>query len=532
MSTQPVKTKRMNTKSISIKIRSVKEYRIQALLLCAIVVTAALLSQRIYARLDMTQQHTYSLSAYTRSLLNSLEGTVTITWFRSYNIDGYLPSLQYVEDILAEYERTADGRCLVIYKDTDKLSPSQLNQLGIVARQVERNSNNTQVLQNLYSGLLCEYRGESRVIPFLSDIYTLEADIARFITEMNQDAQGRPLDRSIYVALPEGGTENGVAGEYKYVLPWLEYAGFIPITLTTPYPELHPEIPLLVIGSSYFDDDMLTAVDAFVNRHGSAAFFVSANTVAIGGNWEATPKKADGLLELLARAGFAVQTNLVMDQMNFRITVPAVNSTQYEHINYPFWVQVFRQEEEAAPPLLPAGKSVLFFWPSELVCTAARGKTPAPLLASSNRAALQQPPYNTDPHGTQLADAANGEHAAYPLVALSERGVNAASGISGADNARLLVVADEYCVSSAVEYTHSDANLDFMVNAAYWIARQDALLQLKNKQPAVLPFRFIESDTAFNRIIAVVRILNLVLVPLLIIAAGAALYIIRRRKLT
>ena len=91
MSTQPVKTKRMNTKSISIKIRSVKEYRIQALLLCAIVVTAALLSQRIYARLDMTQQHTYSLSAYTRSLLNSLEGTVTITWFRSYNIDGYLP---------------------------------------------------------------------------------------------------------------------------------------------------------------------------------------------------------------------------------------------------------------------------------------------------------------------------------------------------------------------------------------------------------------------------------------------------------
>ena len=99
----------------------------------------------------MTRQHTYSLSAYTRSILNSLEGTVTITWFRSYNIDGFLPSLQYVEDILAEYQRTADGRCLVLYKDTEELSPQQLNQLGIVARQIERNSNNTQVLQNLYS---------------------------------------------------------------------------------------------------------------------------------------------------------------------------------------------------------------------------------------------------------------------------------------------------------------------------------------------------------------------------------------------
>jgi len=104
------------------------------------------------------------------------------------------------------------------------------------------------------------------------------------------------------------------------------------------------------------------------------------------------------------------------------------------------------------------------------------------------------------------------------------------SGISGADSARLLVVADEYCVSSAVEYTNSDANLDFMVNTVYWIARQDALLQLKNKQPTVLPFRYFESDTAFNRIIAAARIFNLVLVPMLIIGAGAALYILRRRN--
>ena len=507
-------------------IRSVKEYRIQAILLGAIVLTAALLSQRLYVRFDMTKQQTYSLSAYTRSILNTLESTVTITWFRSYNIDGFLPSLQYVEDILAEYQRSADGRCLIVYKDTESLSPQQLTQLGIVARQIERNSNNTQVLQNLYSGLLCEYRGESRVIPFLSDIYTLESDIARFITEMNQDAQGRRLDRSVYVALPESGADGG----YKYVLPWLEYAGFVPITLTKPYPELHPEIPLLVIGSAYFDSDMLTAVDTFINRHGSAVFFVSANIVDIGGNWEARPKQDDGLIELLARSGFAIQTDLVMDPMNFRIVLPAAGGGTYEHINYPFWIQVFRQEEEAIPPLMSAGKPVQFFWPSELVCTAARGKTPIPLLVSGNRSALQQPPYNTDPHGAQLAAAAHGEHGAYPLAACSERGVNAMSGIGSADNARLLVVADEYCVSSAVEYTNSDANLDFMVNTVYWIARQDALLQLKNKQPSVLPFRYFESDAAFNRIIAAVRIINLVLIPLLIIGTGAALYILRRRK--
>ena len=93
-----------------------------------------------------------------------------------------------------------------------------------------------------------------------------------------------------------------------------------------------------------------------------------------------------------------------------------------------------------------------------------------------------------------------------------------------------MVIADEYCVSTAVEYTNSDANLDFMVNAVHWIARQDALLHLKNKQPAVLPFKYFESDAAFNRIIIFSRILNLIIIPVLIIAAGTAAYNLRRIK--
>ena len=495
-------------------IRGPKEYRVQAALFFAIVLVSVLISLRIYVRYDLTRQHTYSLSAYTQSMLNGLEETFAITWFRSYNIDGYLPALQYLEDILNEYQRAAAGRCLVIYKDTAGFSAQQLQQIGIAGRQIEKNGADTQIVQTLYSGLLCEYRGERRVIPFLSDIYTIEADIVRFIAEMNQDAQGRRTDRSVYVALPDGSTE----GTYKYVLPWLEYAGFVPVLLTKPYPELQPEIPLLVIGSAYFDTEMLTAVDAFIGRRGSAVFFVSANTVDVAGTWQAEPKTNDALIELLARFGFAVQPNLVLDPLNFRMALPAADRTGYEYINYPFWPHVFQQTAQIIPPLVSAGKTVQFFWPSELVCTAARGKTPLPLLASSPRSAVQQPPYHTDPHGSQLASAASADHEAFPLAAFS------------ADDARLLVVADEYCVSTAVEYTQSDANLDFMVNTVYWIAHRDALLQLKNKQPAVLPFKYFESDEFFKGIITVVRILNLVIVPLLIIAAGIAVYIIRRRE--
>lgn len=503
-----------------------KEYRLQAALLSCIILVAALISLRLYVRVDMTRQRTYSLSTYTLSVLQGLDGTVTITWFRSHNLDGYIPSLQYVADILTEYERAAQGKCQVIYNDTATISAERLYQLGIIARQIERVQADSRTVQNLYSGLLCEYRGESRIIPFLSDIYTLEADIARFIVEMNQDAQGRRADRSVYVALPEGGAE----AEYKYVLPWLEYAGFIPIILKKPYPELKPELPLLVIGSSYSDTDMLTRVDTFVNRSGSAVFFVSAHTVDVKKTWYAAPKQNDGLIELLARLGFAIQPNMVMDALNFRLRLPTQDGSTYTYRNYPLWPQVFIQEASSIAPLISAGKPIQFFWPSEIVCTEEHGKLPVPLLVSGTKAALQHPPYNTDPYETPFAQVPEEEKGTYPLAAASERSCNAVSGIQSTDTARLIVVADEYCVSSAVEYTNSDANMDFMVNALYWITRQDALLQLKNKESAVLPFRYFESDAAFNRIITISRIFNLIFMPLGIIACGITFTALRRRK--
>ena len=67
-----------------------KEAYVQAALLSGIIIMLALVSQRIYVRLDTTQAQTYSLSSYTKALLDNLDSTVTITWCRSYAVDSYL----------------------------------------------------------------------------------------------------------------------------------------------------------------------------------------------------------------------------------------------------------------------------------------------------------------------------------------------------------------------------------------------------------------------------------------------------------
>ena len=465
-----------------------------------------------------------------------LDNTLTITWFKSYNADGYIPALQYVESFLHEYEISAPERCIVLQKNTDALSEQSLTKLGFAARQIEQTRKNTRVLHTVYSGLLCEYRGKSRVIPFLADIYTLEADIARFIVEMDQDARSRSDERLLYVALPPADAA-GETGEspYRYVLPWIEYAGFIPIVLPPSFTELKPEIPLLVIGSDYFDEPMLTALDVFLQKNGSAAFFISANAVNIHGNWAAQPKPRNGLHTILRRFGFDLQQNLLMDPVNFRLTLPSSDKSRYTHINYPFWPLILPQNayrsatsetvgvpkiaEQAAekhPAYIPFGKHIQLFWPSSLTLFAERGRTVFPVLVSSPKTAVQLPPYTTDPYEKQGGGTAQG---AYCI----------AGACIGAGKGRLFTAADEYCLSTAIEYTNSDANLDFMVNVLHWIAGQDALLQVKQKQPAIAPFRFFENGAAFSRLVFFARFVSLVCIPLLVAAGGIAARIYKKK---
>ncbi|MGP1577123.1 MAG: GldG family protein [Treponema sp.] len=517
----------------------IKEHSIQLLLFCGILCFTVLLSQRIYLRIDATQQKTYTLSAYTKAILDKADNTVTITWFKSYNADGYIPALQYVESFLHEYEIYAPNRCIVLQKDTATLSEQSLAKLGFAARQIEQTHKNTRMLHTIYSGLLCEYRGKSRVIPFMADIYTLESDIARFIIEMDQDARNRSDERLLYVAMPPAGSNNQIReSPYRYVLPWIEYAGFIPVVLPPSFTELKPEIPLLVIGSDYFDAPMLTALDVFLQKNGSAAFFVSANTVNVHGNWEAQPKPDNGLDTILRRFGFELQHNLLMDPVNFLLTLPSSDNSRYTHINYPFWPQILHNAtaetayETAGipkasirtaaqfPTLIPFGKHIQLFWPSSLSLSADRGRTVFPVLVSSPKTAVQLPPYNTNPYETRSsASAASTPYNAYCI---------AGAGI-GVGKGRIFTAADEYCLSTAIEYTNSDANLDFMVNVLHWIAGQDALLQVKQKQPGIAPFRYFEDEATFSRLVFFARMVTLVFIPMLAVIGGITAHIYKKK---
>lgn len=491
------------------------EYRIQFILFILILILISVCSSKLYFRIDTTKQKAYSLSGYTYEMLDNLTGTVTLTWFRSDRLESFFPSLKYLADVIYEYQNYSGAQFIFNKKNISELSEEAIKKIGIIPRQIKSQSTSAETLYTIYSGLMIEYNGETRVIPFVDDIDILEYDIARFVFEMQNTSGETGSVKKISVIVPP----NSLESDYRYILPWLEYAGITAEILTLPIENIPEGNPLLVIGSDYIDFSTAAAIDVFLQKHGRAVFFVSGNTIDVTGNWKAVPKVKDFLLDVLAHNGFYINSDLVLDSSNFRITMNSLDNTGVKVINYPFWIQLryegIAKNNPVFSGIFTGYKYLQTFWPSSLSFDETKKITPLAFTTLNSFKMIEK--YDTEPFNNQFALFSTAEKK--PEAIIVERAMPAP----------VIVVSDEYMVSTAIDYTGSSVNLDFMINCIEHLFGLDELLVLKNKQHSALPFKTFSEQDEFNFIIKSARIISLILLPLIILSSGIYSFI-RGRK--
>lgn len=491
-----------------------KEYRLQFFLFVTALTFTALISLKLYFRIDATKEKTYTLSAHTRELLDGLDGMVQVTWFKSGNVYSFFPSLRYLSDMLTEYALHSDGKLLVSEKSTESLSEEAVNRLGLVPRQIETQDKSAAALYTVYSGLMIEYKGQTRLIPFIDDIDILEYDVARFISDIEAAVQGNVFERNIAVLAPPGSLET----DYAYVYAWLEYAGFQVHILQTPLDDISAEIPLLVIGSDYIDFSSAAAIDVFLKKEGMAVFFVSGNKIDTKQKWTAAPKTKDFLLDMLAGCGFYIQSNLILDPVNFRLVMSAVDNTGAKTVNYPFWIRILQSGVEKTNPVFAAYSPLQMFWPSSITADTGKNKTVKTLAVTSPDSAVMVESYDTDPFGNQMKLFEASEKASETVIAGYEK------------PSRVIVISDEYMISRLIDYTGSFYNLDFLINCIEYICGKDNLVLLKNKKHTALPFKRFDDNAEFNAVVFMARLISFVFLPALIVSLGAFMFVAQRRK--
>ena len=146
-------------------------------LIIFIILVFAALSFFFHFRCDLSRGKLYTLSAYSRERVSMLDSEMVITWYRSQELAHMTPAVRYIEDFIEEYRLASRGMIsFTIRNPASSESIASIESLGIVPRQSG--------MKSVYSGLLVEYRGASRVIPFLLDTKTLEYDLTRLILEL------------------------------------------------------------------------------------------------------------------------------------------------------------------------------------------------------------------------------------------------------------------------------------------------------------------------------------------------------------
>ena len=485
-----------------------------ALLVYALLFVGFILSSIFYIRLDLTHDHLFTLSAYTKEVISNLDSEVKISWYRSSTLKQLTPAVRHIEDLLKEYHEASKDKVTYSIINPDIPANSDAAEaLGFSPRQISLSDNDSNAVKDVYSGLLIEHARKHRIIPFLSDQETLEYDLTRLIIELKDSSTGISTEPNSVIILYGMKDSQDL---YPYVEPWIAYAGYTIDKPALPVAKLDPSEPLLVIGSESFDQTTISSIDTFLASGGNAVFFVSGNTINVSGDWQAKPKNQDSLLSTLSLYGISIEPDLLLDVNNFRITMPSIDNSKYEYINYPFWIIANAQNEREK--IISGSSQLQFFWPSYIYLDTKTDNTLTDIVSSSAGSLIMEKPYNTDPFGKQLS-----------LFSESKKNAPEHLVVTSTKKGRIAVIADEYFLSKMIEYTGSDTNLNFVVNCVEWISGKDKLLSLKrvNTTTAVIT----ESDTALiSDYFAQGRIVNLALIPGCIIILSVFSYFYRKRK--
>jgi ABC-type uncharacterized transport system involved in gliding motility auxiliary subunit len=294
------------------------------------------------ARLDLTQEHAFTLSPGTRAILQKLETPVTIRFYCTQG-DSPPPETVYlktyakrVEDLLAEYKQAAKGKLVVELKDPEPDSDAEDSaKLDGVEGQTLRNG------EPFYLGLAVSVLDEKQALPFLDPgrERLLEYDLSRAISRVANPE--KPVI-GIMTPLPVFGAPSnpmmmqmGQQGQQ----PWAFVTELQNDFQVKPVPmdaaKIDDDIKvLMVVHPREVSDKAQYAIDQFVLRGGKLVAFLDPVSISDSrqenpmlGN---VPNTGSSLDKLLKAWGLAFDITKVVADMNFKVQLGGRNNQPQE----------------------------------------------------------------------------------------------------------------------------------------------------------------------------------------------------------
>ena len=531
------------------------------------VVVINMLSQQKFARIDLTQNRIFSISQVSKNKLRSLDDILTIELYFSDNLPQNLKRVQNdIRDLMDEF-RIAGGRNVkIVWKNplrsqTDRHDAIAMNIPPIRVQSIERDR--TQMVDG-YMGIAVRFAGRTESIPLVQATDNFEYEIIQRVFRLT--AQTLPTvgivktDSLIHIDsswaqfyaidIPEDRTRRRFRPIFQalssfYDVRYIDFAH---------ESEIDPAIKTIIVpgedaANYFFKAHAVAAIDQFLMRGGNVIILAQRFAIDLQNQREAGINLSSSFLyKMLEAWGVNVESEMMIDASAGQIAVPQRTGATIRNIpiDYPMFVLVNENGFNRNIAPLASMQQVIFPWATPVfVSENIDPETIADTLIMSS-------PFSTTIDVDRFGIAPNQnwefffEHAQrnnrlrqQPLAIRLSGKINsifndttlqrpAGEILLSTRNGSAIIIGN---AEFATQEFGTPQNISLLLNLTDWLTLDENLIGIRSRN---MVDRSLRHKTLFgdeeNRYIEFVKILNLTLMPIILIALGLLLFIKRKQS--
>lgn len=479
------------------------------LLIAAILVVLNLISDKLFYRLDLTEDHSYTLSQATRDILKNLQEPVTVTAYFSKDLP---PSVgqtrEDFKDMLIEYANKAKGMLAYdfVNPNEDEKIEQEALQNGIQPVMINVRDKDQMKQQKAYLGAVVSMGDRKEVIPFVQPGGAMEYALSSAIKKISVLVKPK-----VGILQGYGMPSMNELAQVRQNLSVLYDVQPLTLTDSTEIPTDIKTIALIRPADS-LPDFVFSELDRFLGRGGN--MLVAINRVK--GDFQTAYGSAvsTGVESWLLAKGIRVQDAFVVDASCGSVTVQQQQGffRFQTNISFPYLPVISNFADHPATTGLEA---VILEFASPVEYTGDSTKVFTPLAFTSEQSGVQNPPiyFDIEKQWTESDFPDKG------LVVMAEVSGNLVGNVP----AKMIVVGDgDFPVGSGQQQVAPD-NVNLLVNSIDYLSDDTGLIELRNRGVTARPIKQLSDSKK-----TMLKYLNFLL-PI-VLAVGYGLYRMQRNR--
>jgi gliding-associated putative ABC transporter substrate-binding component GldG len=576
------------------KIKTRSELIIYILIILGLIAVVNYLAIIKFGRVDLTEGKAYSISPASKKILKGLDDVINIKVYFSANLPPNLHrTVTDVKDMLSEYKAYGGKKLRITWVDpaeSEKLK-SEVRSMGIPEIQLQTFEKDKAQVMNGYMGIAILFADKKEVLPVVQNLQNLEYDLSLAIMKVSRTETPKVGIVKVDTAMdyppqmmrqmPEEAKKERTDEKFKPLFESLKQTyDVVTVDAMKGEPIDSTLKTIIVPGSFAFSDRALFEIDQYFMKGGKLIILSDAMRVDFNQYYGPQAINVDSkLLDLVKFYGAKVEQNMILDASCGQVQVPQKVGpfTMNVALPYPYFVRLgaesFLKDNPAVAPL----SEVILPWPNaitllvDLANADKNGKKDTAASTSSVQSGVKAvvlaktspkswiavgridlnpqqewkpaesklTPY---PVAVYLSGKFNSYFAGKPVPSLNSAATgdslskiniqndpNANRAVVESNTAGHLVVISNSSFVSA--QNGAPQNIMMVQNLTDWLSQDANLIAVRTRS---VKDRTIDSDLLKkgSSTPGVIRIINIIAMPLLVIVIGLVIFMRRKEKIT